>query len=186
MSWHALCDSYVKFTPTTPFLSEITSDRNNDFCQTLVKGACSSAKVGFNDCLDLVMEGAKYSSCICAPSLIAQDYSCEFLGNTSCLATAATLSNLVPYSSCSNFGAVMSTIQVSGLFPDLSYRLTGFQSATGVIITPTLPPQSTGTPTPGASTEPLPSSTRPSTGTKSQLGGFLLVWMLLCVTALLA
>ena len=112
MSWHALCDDFVTFKPTTPALSQLTTSRNDDYCNILIRGACTQARTALTSCGLLTGEAA-FSSCTCAPSLIILEYSCEFLGNTSCLATGATLSSLDPYSSCANFEDVVGTGVVS-------------------------------------------------------------------------
>ena len=110
-SWHQLCDSGATFQPTTAPLSEISSDRNDNYCLTLIRGACTSVEAGLASCLDpgVITNGALFTSCSCAPALIIQGYSCEFLGNTSCLATGATLESLAISSGCDNFASVISS-----------------------------------------------------------------------------
>jgi len=122
MSWHGLCDTYVTFKPTTPPLSQITSDRNDNFCQTVVLGACRGARFGYASCNDatILADRTKLSSCTCAPSIIQNEYSCLYLGNTSCLATGATVSDLPAFSRCSNFAEAISSAKVDQPRPFLS------------------------------------------------------------------
>jgi hypothetical protein len=105
--WHTLCNALSFFAPTTPSISSITTyyDYNN-----LCDGeACATAKLLFDSCAGTFTDDARYTSCICAPSFLTLDYSCEYLGNTSCEGIPATLSNLIGYG-CSNFPAVLSEI----------------------------------------------------------------------------
>jgi hypothetical protein len=118
LSWSSLCktSATLSFTPTTappatfvPFPDEYCND---------IRSACSLARALLDRCVPLVTDlspdGEKrFSSCVCAPELLRKDYSCEFLGNRSCLATGATMESLLGYKDCSNFQAVIGTGLVS-------------------------------------------------------------------------
>lgn len=56
---------------------------------------------------------SQLSSCYCQPEFLALAYSCEYIGNVSCLQTEATLSSVWGYSYCKNFQSVIGTGIVS-------------------------------------------------------------------------
>jgi hypothetical protein len=93
---------------------------DNNFCMNVVAPACRSASILFHTCYDSITSPgvAQLTSCICKPEVIRHDYTCQFLGNTSCEGTAATVSNLLEYSWCSNFQSVIGTGPVSWSFPN--------------------------------------------------------------------
>ena len=117
-SWSSLCktSATITFVPTTappatfaPFPDEYCND---------IRKACVSANLLVDECLQLLQTtstdaGAKWDTCTCNPNLMRKFYSCEFLGNQSCLATGATLSRAWGYGTCSNFESVIGTGLVS-------------------------------------------------------------------------
>jgi hypothetical protein len=104
-TWHSLCDGKISFTPTTPPLWSITASYNVDFCTT-VFSSCESASQVAEDCA-ISNTGQQYLSCFCQPSVLSMEYTCEFLGNTSCVQTSAALTNLAAYGYCTNLLAVL-------------------------------------------------------------------------------
>lgn len=114
MSWHSLCDDYVTFQVTSPVLTQLTTSVNDDFCETIVRGACDRAHLSLGSCSAIIADSTAFNSCVCSPPLLLLEYTCEFLGSTSCLHAGATLSNLVAYPSCSNLAEVVSAAAVSG------------------------------------------------------------------------
>ncbi|KAJ9157583.1 hypothetical protein NKR23_g335 [Pleurostoma richardsiae] len=110
LSWHSLCDTYVTFSPTTASSSDYTA-YPEDFCMQDVRLACASAESLIDECLTYVTDSdtARFSSCTCRPELLRQDYTCEYIGNATCLGTPAVLSSLYGYSGCTNFAAVVSS-----------------------------------------------------------------------------
>ncbi|KAK3939011.1 hypothetical protein QBC46DRAFT_388881 [Diplogelasinospora grovesii] len=127
-SWHSLCDAYVStsFTPTTPVLSSIGTSFDQ-FCVETAEPVCQSAKKSFDICTNSITNAAQISaSCVCQPAFLSLDYTCEYLGNISCLATSATMSELIGYG-CSNFAQVVGTAPVtptSGSTVSLDIRTT--------------------------------------------------------------
>lgn len=116
LSWHSLCDDVVTYSPTTPITSAFTA-YPEEFCEQDVKIACAEAKTLLSECLAYISETdtTRFSSCTCRPELQQQDYTCEYIGNVTCLGTTAALSSLFGYSVCSNFAEVIGSITVSVL-----------------------------------------------------------------------
>jgi hypothetical protein len=108
MSWHAFCDTVVTFSPTTPVVSLASGLYDEKFCLTEIYGACASARNELKQCSE-IKENRLLSACMCDPQLIRQAYSCEYIGNISCLATPAALSNMVLSSGCPDFAAVVAS-----------------------------------------------------------------------------
>jgi hypothetical protein len=81
----------------------------------VIAPACRSASILFHTCYDTITSPgmSQLTSCICKPEIIRHDYTCQFLGNTSCRGTGATVSNILEYSWCSNFQSVIGTNSVS-------------------------------------------------------------------------
>ncbi|KAJ2903054.1 hypothetical protein MKZ38_010475 [Zalerion maritima] len=102
--WHSVCDfapSALTFTPTTPPVSSVTSTYEEDFCGTTAEEACGSAISIWHEC-DAMTQPAEYSSCMCREDMILGQYTCEYLGNITCFATSADVTNLEAYTMCSN------------------------------------------------------------------------------------
>lgn len=117
-SWHSLCDTYVTRPPTTAPDVTVTPGPG-DFCIEVVRRACSTARILVNDCTRyLTGDDAPFTSCICGPELLRNAYTCEFVGNTTCLSVPATIESVVGYT-CDNFQAAIGTNTVS-LGPKLS------------------------------------------------------------------
>lgn len=111
--WHFICDSYITFTPTTPPISSISTTLYFDYC-TLANSYCASLTVGLDQCSMSIMSfNSQMVSCYCQPRFLTMAYSCEYIGNMSCLQTGATLSSIWGYSFCSNFQSVIGTGLVS-------------------------------------------------------------------------
>ncbi|KAH8898272.1 hypothetical protein GQ53DRAFT_415420 [Thozetella sp. PMI_491] len=106
--WLSLCKTYITYTPTTPVLSEVTSSFDDAFCNTVVKSACGAATVALDKC-DTILDESLLSECVCQPSILRYDYTCEYMGNITCFSTAAALSNLFLSSACANFDSVIGT-----------------------------------------------------------------------------
>ena len=111
--WQSFCSGYISFTPTRPPLYSLTSTYNGDYCISTVRQACETGRILLASCSAVLTDADAFSSCTCRPALLRAEYTCEFLGNTSCLATGATLSSLFFYSGCSNFQTVIGTGPVS-------------------------------------------------------------------------
>jgi len=113
-SWHALCDTFVSSQPTTAAPSSI-SEHPEAFCRSVVESACYDAEMIHSNCVtSITTDAALLSSCFCQPDALRLDYTCDFIGNKSCLQTGATLSSLFAYS-CANFAEVIGTGLVSEL-----------------------------------------------------------------------
>ena len=110
-SWHQDCDSYISHQPTTPVVTPLASYVGDDYCFSTVDAACVSAEVLLDNCIKFAGDDARFTSCTCDPAIVRLEYTCQFLGNTSCLGAEATLSEVIGYS-CSNFGQVMSSATV--------------------------------------------------------------------------
>jgi hypothetical protein len=104
-SWHSACDDVITFSPTTPALSSITVPYDPKFCNTVLS-SCARASISAAGC-DGSYTGQQYSSCICQPPLFSLQYTCEFLGNTSCLLTTAALTGMAAYGLCPNLVDVL-------------------------------------------------------------------------------
>lgn len=91
----------------------------DSFCEEDVRLACVTAESMINECLDYAIQTdtSQFSSCTCRPELLRQDYTCEYLGNATCLGKSAALSNLWGYAGCSDFAAAISSATVSMLVP---------------------------------------------------------------------
>lgn len=105
--WHQSCDSLVTFSPTTPPLSTITSTYDVGLCVT-ARDKCLSRSQEINDCIySYGATDTRFSSCYCQPKLLSLAYTCEVVGNASCLELPATVTNLGPYQICTNFCEVL-------------------------------------------------------------------------------
>jgi hypothetical protein len=104
LDWHSLCDGFINFKPTTPVIS--TYSATPTICDTAVEAACLSAERVQNLCTTLTNLSA-LSSCQCQPVIMQNDFTCEYIGNVSCLAAPAATTNLIGYGYCSNFAEVI-------------------------------------------------------------------------------
>jgi hypothetical protein len=116
-SWSQDCIGYITYSPTTPVLTTLATDIPA-FCGTQVEAACNEAEEILGAC-ETITNSAKFSSCLCQPQFLSQDYTCEYLGNVTCLSTTAAFTNLIGSSACSNFGQYIGPHIVSQLL-DLS------------------------------------------------------------------
>ncbi|OBS26241.1 hypothetical protein FPOA_00182 [Fusarium poae] len=152
-SWESLCDSIITFSPTTPSFSAY-NEYPDQLCAE-VKKVCQTAENMINECLSYVsdVDTSSFSSCTCRPELLRLDYSCEYIGNASCLATSlateAALSNLWGYSDCDNFESVIGT---------------GLPAMSDATLTD-LPDLPSSTAVPGVTTSSSPASTSTQTST---------------------
>jgi len=105
--WHNICDGASPFSPTTPQLSSIVHSVNPNECTT-VFSACNAALAIISSCS--LHSASQFGSCVCQPSMIAVEYTCEYIGNISCAHRSAALSDLDAYKSCSNFAAVLASM----------------------------------------------------------------------------
>ncbi|KAM5358812.1 hypothetical protein ACJZ2D_014953 [Fusarium nematophilum] len=171
LSWESLCGSVVTFSPTTLAASAYTA-HPEELCGE-VKKACLTAKNLLNECLSYVSERdtSSFSSCTCRPQLLRLDYSCEYIGNASCLATDVALTSLSGYSWCDNFASVIGT----GL------------PAVGEITQSDLQelPSSTAEIRSTAVSEPAPTSTKSSSGSHMVLNS-LLVFITISLMAIVS
>ncbi|KAJ9422781.1 hypothetical protein QL093DRAFT_2256263 [Fusarium oxysporum] len=105
--WESLCGSYVTFSPTTPSAKPYT-EYPEELCIDVEK-ACQTARNLLSDCLPYTsdIETSRLSSCECQPRLLRLAYTCQYIGNTSCLATEAATSNAWGYATCDNFASVI-------------------------------------------------------------------------------
>jgi hypothetical protein len=110
-AWHSVCDQRSPLKPTTPVLSSITQAPSH-ICPDAIVTACQSA-TELIKCGVTTGGSEQVSSCSCQPSLLAQAWSCSYLGNLTCFETAASTENLPGYGYCSNFGNVISSLAVS-------------------------------------------------------------------------
>lgn len=109
--WESLCRSYVTFSPTTPSAQPYTI-YPEQLCVDVDK-ACQSARNILSDCIPYVSDTdtSRLSSCECQPRLLRQAYTCQFIGNASCLAVEAATTNAYGYGVCDNFGSVIGAEQ---------------------------------------------------------------------------
>lgn len=115
-SWHSVCDTYITYSPTTPVLSTITSTYDAAFCES-AELACLSEEVALDKCTTIT-DISSFDECSCQPSILRYDYTCQYLGNSSCLGIEAAYSNLIGYSDCPNFNQVIGGGIVSHCFFD--------------------------------------------------------------------
>jgi hypothetical protein len=104
--WHSLCNTFITFSPTTPPVSTITV--SYDALCNGVEEACATAKLLFDQCDGSYTNDVHFTSCVCQTRFLILDYSCEYLGNTSCLDILANTSLLLGYN-CPDFAAVIGT-----------------------------------------------------------------------------
>jgi hypothetical protein len=107
--WHSICDGRIPFSPTTPAVSSITASFIPSNCLA-AEAACASAAAGNSACSVSYAgksQTESFSSCLCQPSILSQEYTCAFLGNMSCQQTSAALSNMAEYSFYSNLVSVV-------------------------------------------------------------------------------
>lgn len=111
--WDSLCRSYVTFSPTTPSAKPYTA-YPEQLCVDVDK-ACQTARNILRDCLPYVSDTdtSRLSSCECQPRLLRQAYTCQYIGNVSCLATEAATTNAYGYGTCDNFDSVIGAEHVS-------------------------------------------------------------------------
>src|SRR5439155_14855 len=90
----------------------------DQFCQD-IRSACFTAKNLIDECITYAGDTTteSWSSCTCRSSFLRMDYSCEYMGNKTCLGIGATLSSVWGYIGCDNFASVIGTGLVS-----LKYR----------------------------------------------------------------
>ncbi len=110
--WESLCATYITYTPTTPVLRQASTTYDDAFCGTIVSGACSLAEDALNSCSNIANPTSS-TSCMCDSAILKYEYTCEYIGNFSCFATTAELTNLFGYSECANFGSVIGSGLVS-------------------------------------------------------------------------
>ncbi|KAK0705684.1 hypothetical protein B0H67DRAFT_594741 [Lasiosphaeris hirsuta] len=154
LAWTSLCGgTALTFTPTTPAPASFTP--YPEFLCEEVKQACLTAELLLNECITYAGDTSteRWSSCTCRSSLLRLDYSCEYIGNATCLGTGATMSSLWGYAECGNFASVIGTGLPAAVPPGPTTSL------------PTLPQSA---PAPGSTTSqgPAPSSSRPSGGNR--------------------
>ena len=82
--------------------------------------ACGLARSALADCEQFGITAStndaalsSLSRCNCDSALLRNAYSCEFLGNTSCLFIPGTLSSVHGYGTCSEFAGAIGTGLVS-------------------------------------------------------------------------
>lgn len=111
--WDSLCRSYVTFSPTSPSAKPYTA-YPEDLCIDVDK-ACQTARNILSDCLPYVSDTdtSRLSSCECQPRLLRQAYTCQYIGNASCLAMEAATTNAYGYGICDNFDSVIGAENVS-------------------------------------------------------------------------
>jgi len=127
--WHSLCNTFTTFPTTTPTLSTISASYDALCGDSAIGEACATARLLFDDCSSSFSAPNLLTSCVCQPQFLSLDYSCEYLGNTSCLGIPATVEELVGYG-CSNFGAVIGTGIASHSIVTVSAFTTGSSSNT--------------------------------------------------------
>ncbi|KAK3331623.1 hypothetical protein B0T19DRAFT_455910 [Cercophora scortea] len=108
--WHSVCDTFVTVPITTLPVSSLTTTRDLSKCLEGVKDACSSAMIIGKQCATLTDNSAKFSSCMCDPQNIRNDYTCEYLVDVSCNDKTADTSTMVLYSMCPNFDSVIASV----------------------------------------------------------------------------
>jgi hypothetical protein len=105
-TWHSVCDKKISFTPTTPPVSSITAPYTVQYCNT-VFSSCASGAFEQSQCQTMHSSANDRISCLCQPKILSLAYTCEFLGNATCLQTSAALSNIPGYSYCPGFQAAL-------------------------------------------------------------------------------
>lgn len=106
--WHSLCNTFITFSPTTPAVSAINTSYDA-LCGNAIEEDCTTAQIILEQCSNSHTDNVLFTSCLCQPQFLSLDYTCEFLGNTSCLGVPATLSSLAGYQICPNFGEIIGT-----------------------------------------------------------------------------
>jgi hypothetical protein len=113
--WHSLCNTFTTFSPSTPPVSVISSNYDAFCIDNNLHSACATAQLLSDQCeSSFSSDNGGFTSCLCQPRFLSLDYSCEYLGNTSCLGIPATMSNLIGYP-CPNFAPIIGTGIVSSL-----------------------------------------------------------------------
>jgi len=139
--WHSLCNTFTTFSASTPPVS-VVSASYDIFCgDNGVQSACTTASLLFDQCTSsFSSNNARFTSCLCQPRFLSLDYSCEYLGNTSCLGIPATAPNMVGYP-CPNFAEIIGT----GIASQSVVTVSLPNTITGPIVTPA-PSSTIGTP----------------------------------------
>jgi hypothetical protein len=108
-NWNSACDRVITFTPTTPAASTLSASYDQQYCTTAAS-ACQDQDNALQSCSIsyLGKDTAKFSSCFCDPPVLSAAFTCGYLGNVSCAAAPATLSNFVQYTACDNFASLFS------------------------------------------------------------------------------
>ena len=109
--WHSICDPLITFTPTTAPISTIVRTWDPDVCTT-AHSACDKQNALISSCSDH-SKGTAFFPCVCQPSILSLQYTCEFIGNVSCLLTSAATTNMAAYHFCSNLPAVLGSAPAS-------------------------------------------------------------------------
>lgn len=112
--WHSICDSRLTFSLTTPLVSNIITSFQKDFCNTAAS-ACDSGLLSQSECSETYAghgSTSAFSSCLCEPKLLSLAYTCNVLGNVSCLITPGAVTNMAQYKLCTNLLEVVGTVGV--------------------------------------------------------------------------
>jgi hypothetical protein len=113
--WHSLCNTFTTFSYSTPQVNAFSTDFNALCIDNNAYSACVTAQEIYDDCSNsFSSDNVRLTSCFCQPRYLSLDYTCEFIGNTSCLGIPAITSNLQGYA-CPNFAAIIGTGIVSVL-----------------------------------------------------------------------
>ncbi|KAM7210656.1 hypothetical protein V8F06_013955 [Rhypophila decipiens] len=151
-AWHDGCDKYITLPPVTKPATTTTTDSfsyDEDFCLTAAKQACESAHIQLNQCSSFKTDPGQFSTCMCDPRILRNEYTCEILLATRCLGISAAVTDMSLSAACDNFESVVGT----GL-PDAATTTIHLSTTT----TPALEPA-----TPIGTTPTIPLSTTPPT-----------------------
>jgi hypothetical protein len=188
-NWNSACDKVITFTPTTPVASTLSVSYDQQYCTTAAS-ACQEQDNNLQSCSIsyLGKDVAKFSSCFCDPPVLSAAFTCGFLGNVSCNAVPATLSNFVQYTACDNFASLFSdAAQAATAAPSTTAAASSSSSGTesqasATITAPALPGSTSGG---SQATSTAATTTSSDSGLVAAPNWFLIVYaaVSVCLTA---
>ncbi|KAK3681765.1 hypothetical protein B0T22DRAFT_301064 [Podospora appendiculata] len=110
--WHSVCDTFVTVPITTASVVALTTTMDQVSCIERVQDACSSAKMANSECATLTGD-AEFSSCVCDPQKIRNEYTCEYLYDVSCNSKTGDVSTMLAATLCDNFNSVIASATAS-------------------------------------------------------------------------
>jgi hypothetical protein len=110
--WHSICDTAISFKPTTPVISTITEPLDPR-CGDPLETACGLASDALDDCqlsYSAPGQASLQLSCYCQQSVLAEAFTCEYIGNLTCYNDQVNTQLLYGNGLCSNFPAFFSSM----------------------------------------------------------------------------